>query len=110
MAVLFVDGYAAASQIWFVANKHASIFKLAYDEKYKSLSVGSILTADLFKNIIENDDPIEVEYGVGDEAYKSDWMDKSRQRITLDIYNATTVRGKLLYIFKRIKHNFSRNM
>lgn len=110
MAVLFVDGCAAASQIWFFADGKASIFKLAYDEQYKSLSVGSILTADMFKSLIENDGPIEVEYGVGDETYKSDWMEKSRQRITLDIYNATTVRGKLLYIFKRIKQNFSRNM
>ncbi len=108
MAVLFVDDCPAAAQIWFVAYRKASIFKLAYDETYKSFSVGSILSHRLFKTVIEQDKVQEIEYGTGDEAYKRDWMNQSRQRVTVDIYNAHTLRGRLLYVFKRIKQRFKR--
>lgn len=108
MAVLFVDEQPAAAQIWFLAHGKVSIFKLAYDDNYKSFSVGSILSYSMFKAVIEQDKIQEIEYGTGDEAYKRDWMSQSRQRITVDIYNAHTLRGRLLYVFKRIKQRFKR--
>jgi len=103
LAVLFVDGTPAAAQIWFVANKRASIFKLAYDEAYKDLSVGSILTMNLFQHVIEHDAVKEVEYGTGNETYKKDWVEQLRQRVIIDIYNEKTLRGKLLFLVKRLK-------
>lgn len=103
LAVLYIDAKPAAAQIWFVANKRASIFKLAYDPYYQPLSVGSILTMDLFKTVIEKDSVVEVEYGTGNEAYKKDWVEQLRQRVIIDIYNEKTLRGKLLFLVKRLK-------
>lgn len=106
LAVLYIDGKPAAAQIWFVVNKRASIFKLAYDPCYQSLSVGSILTMDLFTTVIEQDAVVEVEYGTGNEPYKKDWVDQLRQRVIIDIYNEHTLRGKLLFLVKRFKQRF----
>ena len=44
-----VDDRPAAAQIWIVHNAQALIYKLAYDEQFGKLSIGSILTAALMQ-------------------------------------------------------------
>ncbi|NQY63579.1 MAG: GNAT family N-acetyltransferase [Alteromonadaceae bacterium] len=93
MGILLVDGVAAAAQIWFLENKTASIFKLAYDPTYQSFSVGTILSMALSKFVIEDDQVTKIEFGMGNESYKKDWMNKNTQRVTVEVFNSRTMRG-----------------
>lgn len=79
LAVLTINGEPAAAQLWFVVQKKASIFRLAYDEKWKHYSTGSILTAYLMEYVIEKDQVEEIDFLTGNEVYKQDWMSERRQ-------------------------------
>jgi len=95
MGILFVDDQAVAMQLWFLQNNTASIFKLAYDPDYKAYSVGSILSMALSEHVIEYDKVTCIEFGMGSEPYKKDWMDQKQERVTLQVFNERTFMGLL---------------
>lgn len=98
LGVLTVDGEAAAAQIWLVVAGIASIYKLAYDEKYAAFSVGSILSQALFTYALEQDKVKEIDYLTGDDAYKKDWMSQRRERWGLLLIRRDSLAGWLLYV------------
>lgn len=102
MGVLYVDGKAVAAQLWILSGRKALIYKLAYDEAFKDFSVGSILTRDMLEHVLEHDDVDEIDYGVGSENYKKDWMDQTRTLIGLEAFNQRTFTGKLMAYKSRI--------
>ncbi len=83
LAVLTIAGHPAAAQLWFVAHGKASIFRLAYDEAWKRYSPGSILTRYLVKHVIEVDRVDFIDFLVGDDPYKKEWVSQSRDRWVL---------------------------
>jgi CelD/BcsL family acetyltransferase involved in cellulose biosynthesis len=95
LGLIYVEGEPAAAQIWFVKDGTASIFKLAYDEKYKQLSVGSILTTELMRRAIDEDKAAIIDYLTGDDSYKSEWMSHRRERVGLVGFSYTSLNGIL---------------
>lgn len=93
LGIAHVDGEPAAAQLWIVCAGVASIYKLAYDEKFASLSIGSLLTERLMRHVIDIDRVGEVDYLTGDDAYKRDWMSHSRPRCGIIAFNLRSVRG-----------------
>lgn len=93
--VLRVDGAPAAAQVWLTYGGKTLIYKLAYDEKFRKYSVGSILTCELARLAIDEDGVREIDYGVGSEPYKRDWMTDCREIGGLEAYN-TRALGSLL--------------
>ena len=93
LGVLRVDGAPAAAQLWLTTPTRATIYKLAYDEKYREWSVGSILSTTMFRLALDDDHVAEIDYGVGSEPYKRDWMSTTRQAEGLLAYNWRTPRG-----------------
>ena len=81
LGLVEIGSRPAAAQIWFVYRGTASIFKLAYDEEFGNLSVGSALTQELMRRVIDVDAVTVVDYLCGDDAYKRDWMSARRERI-----------------------------
>ena len=105
LAVLYIDGEAAAAQLWFVVQGKASIFRLAYDETWKQYSPGSILTAWLMQYVIDTDGVEEIDFLTGNESYKQDWMSARRTRSRLVLGKMTATRsepGWLRAILKRV--------
>lgn len=107
LGVLFVDDEPAAAQLWFLQTSHndsghsqttASIFKLAYAPKYQMYSVGSILSLALFEHVISQDQVEAIEFGMGSEAYKQDWLSAKRTRQSYQIFNQHSIYGKLAII------------
>lgn len=87
LAVLYVNEQPVAAQLWFVLHGKANIFRLAYDEAWKSYSVGSILTSFLMEYVIDIDKVDEIDFLTGNDAYKQDWMSDRRERFALSCVN-----------------------
>jgi hypothetical protein len=95
LGLIYVDGEPAAAQLWIVYHGNALIYKLAYDERFADLSVGTILSATLFEHALDVDKVTEVDYLSGDDAYKKDWMSQRRERWGILALNPRTPRGLL---------------
>lgn len=93
--IAYIDDTPAAAQIWIVHNNQALIYKLAYDEQFGKLSIGSILTAKLMEHVIDVDKVSLVDYLTGDEPYKRDWMSRRNERWGIIAYNPRTLSGLL---------------
>jgi len=78
-------GRAIAAQMWTVEGGTAFIHKLAHRESAKPLSPGSVLSAALFRHVIDIDKVAMVDFGTGDDPYKRDWMEEVRSRWRLDL-------------------------
>jgi CelD/BcsL family acetyltransferase involved in cellulose biosynthesis len=87
------DGEPVAGQIWIVSHGRAAIYKLAYDKKFAHLSVGTVLTAHLMRHVLDEDKVQEVDYLIGDDTYKKDWMSHRRERWGLVAYNTRKFSG-----------------
>jgi CelD/BcsL family acetyltransferase involved in cellulose biosynthesis len=98
LGVAYVDGEPAATQLWIVNNGVASIYKIAYDQKFKDLSVGSFLTMRLMEHAIDVDRVREIDYLSGDDRYKSDWMSHRREHWGILAMNPRTIRGALAIV------------
>lgn len=97
MGLASVNGKPVAAQIWIVAYGKACIYKLAYDEAYKHLSAGSLLTAMLMEHVLDHDKVLEVDYLCGDDPYKAEWMSDRRERWGIVFFNLRTIRGVWAY-------------
>ncbi|NNF66380.1 MAG: GNAT family N-acetyltransferase [Gammaproteobacteria bacterium] len=96
IGLAWVDGEPAAAQFWIRDHDRAIIYKLAYDQKFSALSIGSLLSKTLFQHLIDIDRVAEIDYGIGDESYKRDWMDQCRQLSGILACNRSTIRGQLV--------------
>lgn len=89
------DGEPVAAQVWIVHASKACIYKLAYDEKYSKLSAGTVLSKFLMRHVLDEDRVAEVDYLIGDDEYKKDWMSHRRERWGIVAYNPRTMAGLL---------------
>ena len=87
------EGRPLAAQVWTVENGEAIIHKLAYAEDAKALSPGTILSAEMFRRVLDEDQVRSIDYGNGDELYKADWMAERRILWRLEAYNPRSPRG-----------------
>ena len=86
-------GPAIAAQMWTVEGGTAFIHKLAHREAAKPLSPGSVLSAALFRHVIDIDGVELVDFGTGDDPYKRDWMETVRPRYRLDMFRPLAIRN-----------------
>lgn len=89
LGVIYADGTPAAAQLWMIYSGTAMIYKLAYDEDYSALSAGSILSKHMMDQAIDVDKVEILDYGVGNDAYKRDWMTIRRQKCGILVFNKT---------------------
>lgn len=85
LGVAYVDGTPVAAQFWTVDNDIALIHKLAHDERHVAASPGTLLSAALFRHVIDVDKVAEIDFGLGNERYKHAWMEQVRSRYRIDL-------------------------
>lgn len=95
LGLLCVKGTVAAAQLWFVSGGVAYIYKLAHDEAFERYSPGTVLTAEMFRRVIDHEGVDEIDFLMGDDAYKSLWMSHRRERWGIKAYNSRCVRGRV---------------
>jgi len=95
LGLAWVGDQPIAAQLWIVNAGRAHIYKVAYDEAFKAIAPGTLVTALLLEDAIERDHVTEVDYLIGDDAYKKTWMSHRRERFGLVAYDPATLRGLL---------------
>ena len=93
LGVLHIGETAAAAQLWVVESDRATVLKLAHDEAFKAASPGTVLTALMLQRLIDEEHVPEIDFGRGDDGYKSAWARQRRQRIGLVLANQLHPRG-----------------
>ncbi|MEX2628684.1 MAG: GNAT family N-acetyltransferase [Tistlia sp.] len=91
--ILQADARPIAAQIWSVAAGKATIFKLAYDSAWKHWSPGTLLIYRAIECALDSGTFALVDFGRGDDHYKSDWMTTRLQRWGLAAYSKRTLFG-----------------
>jgi CelD/BcsL family acetyltransferase involved in cellulose biosynthesis len=81
LGVLRQGGEPVAAQYWTVGSGGARVEKLAHDETARKLSPGTVLTALMVRHLLEQDRVATLDFGRGDDAYKSGWTGQRRPRI-----------------------------
>lgn len=93
LGLAWLNGQPIAAQLWIVAHGRAEIYKVAYDENFKSYSPGTLLTAVLMEHVFDQDKVFEVDYLIGDDPYKKTWMSHRRERWGIVAYNLGSLGG-----------------
>jgi hypothetical protein len=91
--VLEIDNAPAAAQFWIVWGGKATIFKLAHVKEFGALSPGTYLTMEMFRHVLENDRPSEIDFGRGDDDYKKLWLGSRREHWGIEAVSPRTPRG-----------------
>jgi len=86
-------GRAIAAQFWLVEDGVATIHKLAHREDAKAGSPGSLLSHAMFRAAIADDHVHRIDFGLGDEPYKADWVDTPQPVWRSDVYHPASLRG-----------------
>jgi len=82
-----MEGQPVATQLWTVENGTALIHKLAHDQAFDGASPGSLLSHAMFTHAIDQDHVATIDYGTGDNGYKTDWMEERETLYRLDFFN-----------------------
>jgi hypothetical protein len=97
LGVARAEGRPVAAQMWTVEGGTAFIHKLAYLDAARTLSPGSVLSAALFRHVIDVDGVGLVDFGTGDDPFKRDWMEEVRPRYRLDMLRPFAPRNWLVF-------------
>ena len=95
LGICRIEGVAVAAQLWTVENGVALIHKLAHRESATELSPGTVLSAAMFRHVIDKDNVDVIDFGTGNDPYKADWMDRSTPLMLITAHNPITATGLL---------------
>jgi hypothetical protein len=89
------DGEPVAAQFWLAEGGRATIHKLAYVERAKAQSPGTVLSAAMFRHAIDVDKVEVIDFGLGNDPYKADWMDRKEPVGRVRAFNRASLSGTL---------------
>lgn len=95
LGVLRLDGKPAAVQFWIVSGGTAHCARLAYDETYKKLAVGVVLTNFMIAHVLDHDRVTKLDFGYGRDEYKRGWMKDALEYYGFMAFNPSTLAGRL---------------
>lgn len=100
LGLAWIGDKPIAAQLWITNAGRSHIYKVAYDEAFKAIAPGTLVTALLLEDAIDRDQALEVDYLIGDDAYKKTWMSHRRERFGIVAYDPMTPRGLLGLVYQ----------
>jgi hypothetical protein len=91
MGLARIEGAPVAAQFWTVEDGTAFIHKLAHVEDSLKASPGTLLSAALFRHVIEVNGVKRVDFGTGNDAYKRDWMNRHEPLWRIEAFNPSRI-------------------
>ncbi len=91
MGLARIDGAPVAAQFWTVEDGTGFIHKLAHVEDSVKASPGTLLSAALFRHVIDIDRVKRVDFGTGNDGYKRDWMNRHDPLWRIEAFNPSRV-------------------
>lgn len=108
LGLLYVDGAPVACQLWLVLGEQAYIFKLAQDERADRFSPGSLLTEHIIEQLAQADGVRQLDFLLGDNAFKTTWMDTKEQVFGVNVVNSERAAGRLLARWRTLRAGLAR--
>lgn len=93
LGLAYKDGAPLAAHFWLTENGVATIHKLAYAEAAKASSPGTVLAMAMFRHALDVDRVRAIDFGLGDDPYKADWMNERRPVYRVAAYDVRTLPG-----------------
>jgi len=91
--LLHLNEVPIAAQVWIVQDGTGHLLKLAHADSHHALSPGTVLMAHAIQHLMLHDSISDLDFGRGDDPYKSLWTTCRRQRVGLLLTNPKTIRG-----------------
>lgn len=95
LGLAYHEGQPVAAQLWIVEGGIATIHKLAYREDARHLSPGTVLSVEMFRQAIDEDEVMLIDFGTGNDGYKADWMEEAVPLYALTAYDPLSLDGLL---------------
>ncbi|MGB1139284.1 MAG: GNAT family N-acetyltransferase [Halioglobus sp.] len=95
LAILRLDGKPIAAQFWLIAGGVAAMMRPNYHSDYGKLAPGVVLTSFVIEHLLDVDHVESLDFGYGDDEYKSKWVSSYRSYEGLIAFNPTSVFGLL---------------
>ena len=96
LGLIYVDDEPAAAQLWIVHGGQATIIRSHHAKKYAKLSMGSVLTFEMIRHLLDVDNIREIDGGCSGETYQGKWFNQRRERAGIIAFNPRRVRGLIL--------------
>lgn len=93
LGILYIEGKPASFVEMILCADRALIYKLAYVPDYNHFSPGSILLSEMIKHVIEKDGVNLIDFGLGNDPYKRDWMEEKTQIFGIIAFNKKNLNG-----------------
>lgn len=96
LALMYLDGLPIAAQYRILCGNKCYFLKTAYDLHYQKYSVGVVLLNHVLKYLMNIEHVKNIDFGPGNETYKSDWADNKNNYNNLYLFNRT-MKGSLIH-------------
>jgi hypothetical protein len=108
LGLLYIGSAAVACQLWLVLGERAYIFKLAQDERANRFSPGSLLTEHIIEHLAGADRIRQLDFLLGDDAFKTMWMDRKDRVFGVNVVNRARAAGRLLAGWRTLRARLAR--
>ena len=93
LGILFIGNEPAAVEFCILASGVATMFKTAYDPRFRGLSVGTVVMMRVLEHVLDCETVREIDFGMGDETYKTEFASASRELHEIVAYDPRSWAG-----------------
>jgi hypothetical protein len=107
LGLYYIDGKPVATHLWIVTSGRATICKHHHNLEFNKESAGAILTLRMFEYAIDTEHVHTIDFGVGDEPAKRNWLNSEESLDGIVAFNYKTITGLASLILYTTSEKFN---